>query len=171
MIFASFVIFVVNMLLAEMHVMEDHERSNPKPVHNPGRRGFIKARRRVRRRDDAASDAARRAACNRGGPRQPARKPSACRIDLHPIGSADYAKARLISGGPWNPLPTRARIDQRRKWMDEHGARCTSDHERGCRGKLVTPEGGRLAKIVKRCRRRGQLKVHDRFSASIDCHS
>ena len=154
--------------------------SNPNPesrIPNPGRRGFLKAGAgglgAVATMWPAAAAPAETAL-------QPwwAARPSSAKanrpvaIDLHAHWvPPTYAKAMADLGRPLgNPYPLELDIDQRRKWMDEHGVQMhVLTLNGGMPWQLVTPEEGvRLAQIVNDAGVEAHSRFPDRFIASIE---
>ena len=154
--------------------------SNPNPdsrIPNPGRRGFIKAGAgglgAIATMWPVAAAPAETAL-------QPwwAARPSSAKanrpvaIDLHAHWvPPTYAKAMADLGRPLgNPFPLELDIDQRRKWMDEHGVQMhVLTLNGGMPWQLVTPEEGvRLAQIVNEAGVEAHTRFPDRFIASIE---
>ena len=154
--------------------------SNPNPdsrIPNPGRRGFIKAGAgglgAIATMWPVAAAPAETAL-------QPwwAARPSSAKanrpvaIDLHAHWvPPTYAKAMADLGRPLgNPFPLELDIDQRRKWMDEHGVQMhVLTLNGGMPWQLVTPEEGvRLAQIVNDAGVEAHTRFPDRFIASIE---
>src|SRR6476620_10458657 len=92
-------------------------------------------------------------------------------IDLHAHWvPPPYAKAMADLGHPLgNPFPLELDIDQRRKWMDEHGVQMhVLTLNGGMPWQLVTPEEGvRLAQIVNDAGVEANRAFPDHFIASI----
>ncbi|HEY3161285.1 MAG TPA: amidohydrolase family protein [Vicinamibacterales bacterium] len=93
-------------------------------------------------------------------------------IDLHAHWvPPPYAKAMADLGKPLgNPFPLELDIDQRRKWMDEHGVQMHAlTLNGGMPWQIVTPEEGvRLAQIVNDAGVEAHAAFPDRFVASIE---
>jgi aminocarboxymuconate-semialdehyde decarboxylase len=93
-------------------------------------------------------------------------------IDLHAHWvPPPYAKAMADLGRPLgNPFPLELDIDQRRKWMDEHGVQMhVLTLNGGMPWQIVTPqEGERLAQIVNDAGVEAHAAFPDRFIASIE---
>src|SRR5436309_12774726 len=93
-------------------------------------------------------------------------------IDLHAHWvPPPYAKAMADLGHPLgNPFPLELDIDQRRKWMDEHGVQMhVLTLNGGMPWQLVTPvEGVRLAQIVNDAGVEAHAAFPDRYIASIE---
>ena len=93
-------------------------------------------------------------------------------IDLHAHWvPPPYAKAMADLGRPLgNPFPLELDIEQRRKWMDEHGVQMhVLTLNGGMPWQLVTPEEGlRLAQIVNDAGVEAHAAFPDRFVASIE---
>jgi aminocarboxymuconate-semialdehyde decarboxylase len=93
-------------------------------------------------------------------------------IDLHAHWvPPPYAKAMADLKRPLgNPYPLELDIDQRRKWMDEHGVQMhVLTLNGGMPWQLVTPEEGvRLAQIVNDAGVEAHTMFPDRFIASIE---
>ena len=93
-------------------------------------------------------------------------------IDLHAHWvPPPYAKAMADLGRPiGNPYPLELDLDQRRKWMDEHGVQMhVLTLNGGMPWQLVTPEEGvRLAQIVNDAGVEAHTVFPDRFLASIE---
>ena len=156
---------------------------NKPPVSRPlvlgvlGRRGFIKAGASGFAGMATLQSAAVAAA---DAPMQPwwdARPASAktnrpVAIDLHAHWvPPPYAKAMADLGKPLgNPYPLELDLDQRRKWMDEHGVQMhVLTLNGGMPWQIVTPEEGvRLAQIVNDAGVEAHRAFPDRFIASIE---
>ena len=93
-------------------------------------------------------------------------------IDLHAHWvPPPYAKAMADLGRPLgNPYPLELDVDQRRKWMDEHGVQMhVLTLNGGMPWQLVTPEqGAGLARIVNDAGVEAHTAFPDRFLASIE---
>ncbi|MGH9258219.1 MAG: amidohydrolase family protein [Vicinamibacterales bacterium] len=93
-------------------------------------------------------------------------------IDLHAHWvPPPYAKAMADLGRPLaNPYPLELDLDQRRKWMDEHGVQMhVLTLNGGMPWQLVSPEDGvRLAQIVNDAGVAAHTAWPDRFIASIE---
>ena len=93
-------------------------------------------------------------------------------IDLHAHWvPPPYAAAMAELGRPLgNPFPLELDIDQRRKWMDEHGVQMhVLTLNGGMPWQLVTPEQGvRLAQIVNDAGVEAHATFPERFIASIE---
>src|SRR5258705_2615018 len=93
-------------------------------------------------------------------------------IDLHAHWvPPPYAKAMADLGRPLgNPFPLELDIDQRRKWMDEHGVQMhVLTLNGGMPWQIVTPqEGERLAQIVNDAGVEAHAAFPDRYIASIE---
>ena len=92
-------------------------------------------------------------------------------IDLHAHWvPPPYAKAMADPGRPLgNPYPLELDVDQRRKWMDEHGVQMhVLTLSGGAPWQWATPEqGGRLARIVNDAAIQAHMAFPDRFVAGI----
>jgi len=93
-------------------------------------------------------------------------------IDLHAHWvPPPYARAMADLGRPLgNPFPLELDIEQRRKWMDEHGVQMhVLTLNGGMPWQLVTPqEGERLAQIVNDAGVEAHRAFPDRYLASIE---
>ena len=99
-----------------------------------------------------------------------ANRPVAIDLHAHWVPPA-YAKAMADLGRPLgNPFPLELDIDQRRKWMDEHGVQMhVLTLNGGMPWQLVTPEEGvRLAQIVNDAGVEAHAAFPDRYLASIE---
>jgi aminocarboxymuconate-semialdehyde decarboxylase len=160
-------------------VMKDSERASRPSV--LGRRGFIKAATAGTGAGLGAIAAMQPAsAVAAETPMQPwwDARPSSAKanrpvaIDLHAHWvPPPYAKAMADLGRPLgNPFPLELDIDQRRKWMDEHGVQMhVLTLNGGMPWQLVTPEQGvRLAQIVNDAGVEAHTAFPDRYLASIE---